>query len=281
MRGPSCSSSADSGKRTGSAFAPPVIRLALALFTTGSLAIALPPALPERGFSYGLTGGLEMARDDLLVPLRWDCGMLELALGFAARSGPVRHEAQVSIAPAYGVNRFGHEAVPLVVRGEYRLAATGGLALAGGRLTPGGFAFYRCQNAYLVSWDDSHLYWMNGIGLGPAAQWRGRVAGRLDAVADLAFALFALAARPAADRENKVEPLDQLSFYFADNWRGLEFCLPDRYTAVAAAAGLEWRAGQSRMAAGYALDLLRVSWPALGVSLLHGLWLRWSPGAAR
>jgi len=281
MPATSRSSSTDPGRRAGSAFAPLVIRLILALFAAASLAVALPPALPERGFSVALTGGLEMARDELLVPLRWDCGMFEPALGFTARSGRVRHEAQVSIAPAYGWNRFGHEALLLAVRGEYRLAATRGLPLAGGRFSPGAFAFYRCHNAYLMSWDDSHLYWMNGVGLGPAAQWRGRVAGRLDAVADLAFALFALAARPAADRKVKIEPLDRLSFYLADNWRGLKVCLPNRYTALEASGGLEWRAGRSRMGAGYALDLLRVSWPATGISLLHGLWLRWSPGAAR
>lgn len=271
----------DSDKPAGSAPALFLVKLALAFLAACSLAVALPPALPERGFSLAVTGGLEMARDNLLVPLRWDCGMLELAPGFAARSGPVRHEAQVALAPAYGVNRFGHEAILLALRAEYRLAAASGVPFAGGRVRPGGHVFYRCQTAYLASWDDSHLYWINGIGFGPAAEWHGRVAGRLDAIADLAFALFALAGRPAAVREVKVEPLNRLSFYFVDSWRGLKFCLPDRYTSVKASAGVEWRAGRSMMAGGYALDLLRVLWPEEGVSLLHGLWLRWSPGAAR
>jgi hypothetical protein len=255
-------------------------RFVLALGAAVSLAAALPQALPERGFSIALSGVLALARDDLLVPLRWDCWGFEPAFGFAARSGPLRHQAQLAVSPAYGGNRFGHEALLLSVRAEYRLLAAG-LALAGGRLAPGGFVFYRCQNAYLTSWDDSHLYWMNGVGLGPAAQWRGRVAGRADAVADLGFVLFAMAARPDSVREVKVEPLDRLSFFFVDNWRGLRSCLPDRYTAVAATAGLEWRAGRSLMAAGYSLDLLYVSWPAAGAALTHGLWLRWSPGAAR
>ncbi len=168
------SQSTDSGKLAWFAPALFLTRLALVLFACSSLAVALSPALPERGFSLALTGGLEMVRDDLLVPLRWDCGMFELAPGFAARSGPVRHEAQIALAPAYGVNRFGHEGIPLAVRAEYRLAAARGVPLAGGRVRPGGYLFYRCQNAYLTSWDDSHLYWMNGIGLGPAAEWRGR-----------------------------------------------------------------------------------------------------------
>lgn len=269
------------GRRRRSALASPHARLVWILFAACSLAVALPPALPERGFSLALTAGLEMARDDLLVPLRWDCGMLELAPGFAAQSGPVRHEVQVAVAPAYGVNRFGHEAILLAARAEYRVAAVSGLLLVGGRVRPGGYLFYRCQNAYLTSWDDSHLYWMNGVGLGPAAEWRGRVADRVDVVADVAFALFTLAGRPAAVREVKVEPLNRLSFFFVDNWRGLKPCLPDRYTSVAASAGLEWRAGRSMMAGGYTLDLLRVPWPDVGISLLHGLWLRWSPGAAR
>ncbi|UCG42526.1 MAG: hypothetical protein JSU73_11755 [candidate division WOR-3 bacterium] len=253
----------------------------LVLTAAASLCVALPPALPERGFSFAVSAGLDQYRDELLVPLRWDCGRLEPVVGFGAGSGPVRHEAQAAFLFEFGANRYSHEAAVLGVRAEYRLSCARGFALAQGRVRPGVLVFYRNRHAYLYSWDDSHLYWMNGTGVGLAAQWRGRVAGRMDVVADLAVPLFTMAARPDADRVEKVEPLDRLGFYFARTWQGMKPCLPDRYTAVEAAVGLEWRSRNSMMAAGYALDLLRTSWPAQGVSLAHGLWLRWSPGAAR
>jgi hypothetical protein len=241
----------------------------------------IPAAAAGSRFSYAMTAGLTEARDDLLAPLRWNLGLLQPAAGFAATAASLKHEAQVSLSIGYGVNRYGHDAALLALSAEYRLSPARGFALAGGTLSPGGFAFYRCHNAYFFSWDDSHLYWMNGVGLGPAAEWRGRVSSRVDAAASVQFALLSLASRPAADRRNKIEPINQLRFYFVDNWRRLKPCLPDRYTTVAASAGLEWRAGRSRMSAGYAFDLLRVSWPAAATSLMHGLWLRWSPGAAR
>jgi hypothetical protein len=251
------------------------------LLAVCSLATALPPALPERGFSFGLTGGLGTVRDDLLAPLRWNLGLLQPTAAYAATARRLKHEAQVALSVGYGANRYGHDAALLALRAECGLAPARGVALAGGNLWPGGFAFYRCHNAYLFSWDDSHLYWMNGFGIGPSAEWRGRVAGRVNAVASLQFALFALAARPAAERRHKIEPINQLGFYFVDNWRRLRPCLPHQYTAAEVAIGLGWHSRRSLMAAGYAFDLLHVPWPAAATSLTHGLWLRWSAGAAQ
>jgi len=251
--------------------------IALALVAAGARAEPVSPARPN-GFGLGVVLGLDQLRDDALVPFRWTGPLVGLSLGGDFSTGRVRHQPEFSISVASAANRFGQGALAADVAAGYRVFARP-LRLASGGLEPGGLLFYRQHNALLYSWDDAHDYWLNGFGIGPALAWRRALSRGATVGIEAAGSLLAFASRPPGYRRNKQDRTEQIEFYFVDNFRDLRVSLPDRYQAADVRAGLEWRAGRGVLAAGYRFDLLRATWPAPGIALLHGLWFRWCSGA--
>ena len=230
------------------------------------------------GFALGVVLGVDQLRDDALVPFRWTGPLVGLSLGGDFRTDRIRHQPELSLSVASAANHFGQGALAADVAAAYRVFAKP-LRLAGGGFEYGGLLFYRQHNALLYSWDDAHDYWLNGIGVGPALAWRRALSPRAAVGIEAAGSLIAFVSRPPAYRRNKQDRTEQIGFYFIENFRDLHASLPDRYQSADVRAGLEWRAGRGVLAAGYRLDLVRATWPAPGIALLHGVWFRWCSGA--
>ena len=238
------------------------------------------PASPT-GFELGVALGAVQLRDDALAPFRWTGPLVDLSASGSFITGRIRHQPKLSLSVAYACNRYGHGAAAIDIGAGYRLFLHWSLRLAGGAFEPGAWVFYRQHNAYFYSWDDTHIYWLTGFGVGPARAWRRAVSRRVTLGVDAAGSLLALASRPPEYRRNKQDRFEHIGFYFIDNFRNLSVSLPDRYQAADVRAGIEWRAGRGVVGAGYRLDLLRATWPVPGVAVMHGIWFRWHPGARR
>jgi len=245
----------------------------LVILAAGGAAQTYP--VSPAGFELGAVLGANQLRDDVLVPFRWTGPLVGLSLGTGFVTGKIRHEPEFSFSVTIATNRFDQGALAVDVAAAYRLLFSQSLRLAGGWFEPGALLFYRQHNALLYSWDDAHDYWLNGFGIGPALAWRRALSQRQTICIEAAGSLLALASRPPAYPLNKQDRQENVDYYFVDNFRGLRASLPDRYQSADVRAGLEWRAGRGVLAAGYRFDLLRATWPAPGIALLHGVWFKW------
>lgn len=253
--------------------------VALVVVAAGVQAAELPPA--PAGFALGVAFGADQLRDDLLVPFRWTGPLVGLTAGGSFLTGRVRQQPELSLSVTSATNRHGNAALAVDIGAGHRLLLDRSIRLVGGAFEPGVLVFYRQHNALLWSWDDAHDYWLNGFGIGPALAWRRSLSDRSTFGIEAAGSLLAFASRPPEYRHNKQDRLETVGFYFIENFRDLRVSLPDKYQAADLRAGIEWRAGQGTIAAGYRLDLLRATWPEPGVALLHGAWFRWQPRARR
>ncbi len=167
-------------------------------------------------------------REDLLRPLRSTGPGLAIGVVWERRAVGSLQTADLAWGPSYLLNRFSQRAISIGLEGRYQylrrvieLGADTTLSL-GGRVRLQNFLWYH------VDWDDSHLYWLTGHDMGPAAAIERR-AGRFDLTATLSAPLLALVSRPAAERTNKVDALDRPSFFFTEPNRQLRLATVNQY----------------------------------------------------
>jgi len=176
----------------------------------------------------GITFGGDGYRDDVLVPLVFSgpsAGLVTTsefhALGFA-------WQPHAELRFDYATNRFGHESLLMFYQARMLAWRSTGWSAT----TPiqwGTGIDLQARNAYLFSWDDSHLYWLSGIGLPFALRSQKKWHNGWTGQGAIACNAFAYAAHRDDFPENKVDPLKTASFYLSTPWNQGAWRLPWQY----------------------------------------------------
>lgn len=208
----------------------------------------------ENGLFFGLHAAYDEFRDDLLVPLKWSGPAVGLDLGWGWAGERVRHTIGLSAAVSVLDNRFDDPGYALGVEVAYaydRLLVT---SIGKGSLFLGGTARWDLHNGFYESWDDEHIYWFNVYSLGPRGLWSRQLSQGMRISVELDLPLVALVARPPANRLNKTDRLNSISFHLTEPQKGLTFATVGEYTAVYFRLSVARRWGSSWLVFSYRLE---------------------------
>jgi len=253
------------------------------------LAALLPRAAPAQerstrsGFAFGLSLGVDQARDDLLAPLRWTGPGLGIRLAWDRETSRSRHEASLGLPVSLYQNRFDHKGLTLGLDATYGYVRTvrgpGGEVAAGqgptgpdvglgSTLALGAHVRYDLHDGWYGSWDEEHGYWFTALGLGPRVSWSALPGPgwRLGATLDVPVA--ALVARPPRYRLTKVDPLTSLSYHVVDTNRHMRWATVPDYLAAHAAVRFT-RSRGSGLALGFDVDFATYDAPERVVTLTY------------
>lgn len=223
--------------------------------------------MSRNGFAFGLSLGIDQAREDLVAPLRWVGPGLGIRLAWDRETSRSWQEATLGLPVSLYQNRFDHKALGLGLEATYgyvrvvRGDVTSGLAL-------GGHVRYDVHDGWYASWDEEHAYWFTALALGPRGSWSAALGTGWQLGATLDVPLAALVARPPQYRLTKVDPLTSLSYHLIDTARHMRWATVPDYLAAHAALRLTRPRG-SGLALGFDIDLATYDEPARVLTLTY------------
>lgn len=208
----------------------------------------------ENGLFFGLHAAYDEFRDDLLIPLKWSGPAVGLDVGWGWAGERVRHTIGLSAAVSVLDNRFGDPGYALGLEAAYAYEGLVVTSIGKGSLFLGGTARWDLHNGFYESWDDEHIYWFNVYSLGPRGLWSRPLSQGMRVSVELDLPLVALVARPPANRLNKTDRLNSISFHLTEPQKGLTFATLGEYTAVYFGLSVARRWGSSWLVFSYRLE---------------------------
>lgn len=176
----------------------------------------------------GITLGGDGYRDDVLVPLVFSGPSAGLVTTSEFHTFGLDWQPHAELRLDYATNRFGHESLLLFY--QARMLAWKSIEWnATMPLQWGTGLDLQARDAYLFSWDDSHLYWLSSIGLPFALRCRTKWHNGWTGQGTIASNALAYVAHRADFPENKVDPLKTASFYLSTPWNKGAWLLPWQY----------------------------------------------------
>jgi hypothetical protein len=179
-------------------------RFSAALFIGAALLAAPAASAPREAIEAGLEVGVQVARDDALVPLAHTGPRLALAPRYHGEFGPELLIAEGHLGLGIVVGRYGEAGLTFAWRLQlsplFRLKES-----SDSFLYLGPTLSFDHDTFFFADWDDAHAYWIGAHWLGPrvhGARWLS-TRWRLDF--DGQFALFGTLSRPPAYRMKKQE----------------------------------------------------------------------------
>lgn len=169
---------------------------------------------PVRQIGFGLGGVYVQVRDDILAPLRWDGAGGLVTASYLINNRKRQQEIALRLPIAIVANRYDHSGFcdELSVRYDYLYDLSGDVSR--GQVHLGGMLEWSLNHQLYLSWDDSHLYWLNSYAMGPVAKWsRAAGQGRNWGVR-FTFPLLAFISRPPEYRYQDQEPMHKVGFWF-------------------------------------------------------------------
>lgn len=208
-------------------FLPAATVLAAMSFLASATSLA-GDAAPQTRHALVASAGLrgDLVREDLLVPLAFAGPGLEIGFGYVGWVGPGVLAARGDFGLATIFNRFGHPAVTMTYGAEATWTLTVFRALDW-HLAVGPALALDSRMSLLLSWDDTHGYWLGSEWLGPAARIVARVSDTWRLEGSAAMALLGFLGRPPSYRYDKQEISPHLGYFFTRAQRSESFVMLD------------------------------------------------------
>lgn len=225
------------------------------VLTVTTAEVTAQPYDPLQGHRvhYMAAVGADQARDDVLLPSRWDGVMVDLGLGYGYAAESWHLEGELSFATSYLEKGGGHPGIVMTpafsVAAGFDVYTHDGIAIALGPLVRS-----RIDNGFYFSWDDARTYYLatHMLGFELGGSW---TSGTLPTfTANLAMPLLGLAGRPPEIRfEEQVDAISMGNLFGTPN-EDLGFAtLPD-FVAFELSLGVLWTDSESSLALDYALS---------------------------
>jgi hypothetical protein len=187
---------------------------------------------PHHTIGVGLGGVHQQVRDDVLAPLRWDGPGAAIELSYDNRSRAGRHHAEFRFPVAFVKNRYDAEGVTAEVTAGYGYLRTVAGDVAGGRIRVGGLLDWTLNLEWFEDWDDEHLYWLNAYELGPWVTWARPLGADQRIEIGLDVPIVALTSRVRGHHFYKLDPMDDVGFYFSEPHEDMGFTSLGEHFAV-------------------------------------------------
>lgn len=160
---------------------------------------------PERAWTLGprIGIGIGETRDEVLGPLAYAGPQPLLGLAFAHEDALNRHQAQLELAPAYKVDRFGYRGIFLPQRLDYRyLRTVSALTERGTTWRMGAGAALELDPVIYVDASTDFPYWQTVYDLRFVARMQHRFDESLSLEIDGALSVLGMGSRPPEVRMN-------------------------------------------------------------------------------
>jgi hypothetical protein len=246
----------------------------------------VPPKASPRpevchGIAFRLGARATTVREDLLVPLTFSGGGLDMGASYRGLLGPGLLETRTEFGVAVVSNRFGHTGLTLhhAVAAAYRLPLPGSGTW---RFSLGGVVGENVDALALEMWDDAHGYWV-GLGwLGPSLGLLGPLSASWQLAATTEFALIGTVGRPPEAWHNKQEPTGQISYRLIHPFANSAFFAPWNVQYVRFDVAARWTERDDRIGRGWSFGcqgrFTRASQPATLLVFEAVLYAAWTWG---
>jgi hypothetical protein len=184
-------------------------RFSAAVFMAAALLAAPAAPAPREAIEAGLEVGVQVARDDALVPLAHTGPRLALAPRYYGEFGPELLIAEGRLGAGIIVARYGEAGLTFSWRLQlsplFRLEESSNAFLYLGPT----LAFDH-ETFFFADWDDAHAYWIGARWLGPRVHGARWLSARWRLDFDGQVALFGTLSRPPAYRLRKQETSEDI-----------------------------------------------------------------------
>lgn len=180
-----------------------IVTLAGALLGSVSANAGPPVPSPSRAWTLGprLGIGLSETRDEVLGPLAYAGPQPVLGFVYTYEDEANRHQAQLELAPAYKVDRFGYRSLFFTQRAEYRyLRSLPSISARGTSWRVGVGAGLELDPALYADASTDFPYWQTVYDLRIVARWQHRLDRDSSVEVDGTLSLFGMGSRPPVKR---------------------------------------------------------------------------------
>ena len=201
-----------------------------------------PRSVSHIGF--GLGGVHYQARDDILAPLRWEGagGLLNVSYRFNSRRE--QQEITMRFPVAIVANRYNHKGFcdEIGLRYDYLIKMAGDETK--GQVHLGGMLEWNLNHQLYLSWDDSHLYWLNFYALGPVAKWSKPASRDQNWGVRFAFPLLAFVSRPPEYRYYDQGSLNKVGYWLTKPHEDMKLTSLHEFIMLALRWDYNWQIGR-------------------------------------